>query len=181
MDGWYADGTQVVFACGGGISSAVDAASANNGKVIGVDVDQSGDSEADHHQRHQGPVRLCAAGSDRLPGQQLEVERDLRRQGNQAGRGRECCGSAHGHQPLYHLSQEQYDTLFKGLADGSLVVDNNSEADKHFATTTIITGLPGVIASRRNLAAPAIAGAVFYTGESAEPGAEALAFLPAGQ
>ena len=43
MDTWYADGTQIVFACGGGIyTSAVDAAKKANGKVIGVDVDQAG-------------------------------------------------------------------------------------------------------------------------------------------
>ena len=44
MDTWYADGTQVVFACGGGIfTSAVDAAKKVDGaKVIGVDVDQAG-------------------------------------------------------------------------------------------------------------------------------------------
>ena len=42
MDGWYADGTEVVFACGGGIyTSAVEAANNHGAKVIGVDVDQS--------------------------------------------------------------------------------------------------------------------------------------------
>ena len=41
MDTWYADGTEVVFACGGGIySSAAEAAAKVGGKVIGVDVDQ---------------------------------------------------------------------------------------------------------------------------------------------
>ena len=44
MDNWYQNGTQIVFACGGGIyTSAVDAAKKVDGaKVIGVDVDQSG-------------------------------------------------------------------------------------------------------------------------------------------
>ena len=43
MDTWYAGGTEVVIACGGGIyTSAVDAAKKANGKVIGVDVDQAG-------------------------------------------------------------------------------------------------------------------------------------------
>ena len=43
MDTWYQGGTEVVFACGGGIyTSAVDAAKKVGGKVIGVDVDQSG-------------------------------------------------------------------------------------------------------------------------------------------
>ncbi len=43
MDTWYAGGTEVVFACGGGIyTSAAEAAKKVGGKVIGVDTDQSG-------------------------------------------------------------------------------------------------------------------------------------------
>ena len=43
MDTWYAAGTEVVFACGGGIyESAAEAAAKVNAKVIGVDVDQAG-------------------------------------------------------------------------------------------------------------------------------------------
>ena len=43
MDTWYQGGTEVVFACGGGIyTSAAEAAAKVDGKVIGVDVDQSG-------------------------------------------------------------------------------------------------------------------------------------------
>lgn len=42
MEGWYSNGTEVVFACGGGIyTSAVEAAVKSNGYVIGVDVDQN--------------------------------------------------------------------------------------------------------------------------------------------
>ena len=43
MDNWYQAGTQIVFACGGGIyTSAVDAAKKVEGaKIIGVDVDQA--------------------------------------------------------------------------------------------------------------------------------------------
>ena len=42
MDTWYAGGTQVVFACGGGIyTSAAEAAKKVGGKIIGVDVDQA--------------------------------------------------------------------------------------------------------------------------------------------
>ena len=43
MDTWYADGVEIVFACGGGIyDSAGEAAAKVGGKVIGVDVDQKG-------------------------------------------------------------------------------------------------------------------------------------------
>ena len=42
MDTWYANGTEVVFACGDGIyNSAAEAAAKVGGKVIGVDVDQA--------------------------------------------------------------------------------------------------------------------------------------------
>ena len=43
--GWYNNGTQVIFACGGSMfQSVAAAAAAEDGKVVGVDVDQSGDS-----------------------------------------------------------------------------------------------------------------------------------------
>ena len=54
VDTWYANGTEVIFACGGGIyTSAVDAAKKVEGaKVIGVDTDQ------------QGVIAAYAAGED---------------------------------------------------------------------------------------------------------------------
>jgi len=43
--GWYEDGTEIIFACGGSMfSSVAQAASANDAKVVGVDVDQSSES-----------------------------------------------------------------------------------------------------------------------------------------
>ena len=45
LDGWYTNGTEVVFCCGGSMcQSAFAAAAANDGAVIGVDVDQSNQS-----------------------------------------------------------------------------------------------------------------------------------------
>ena len=42
MDTWYNNGTEIVFACGGGIfTSAAEAAAKVGGKIIGVDSDQS--------------------------------------------------------------------------------------------------------------------------------------------
>ena len=44
--GWYENGTEIIFACGGSMfSSIVSAASANDMFVVGVDVDQSFESE----------------------------------------------------------------------------------------------------------------------------------------
>ena len=45
-EGWYTQGTEVIFACGGSMfQSIVAAAGANDGAVVGVDVDQSYQSE----------------------------------------------------------------------------------------------------------------------------------------
>lgn len=45
--GWYNNGTEVVFACGGSMFTSVVAAanSTRKGKIVGVDVDQSNDSD----------------------------------------------------------------------------------------------------------------------------------------
>lgn len=49
MDTWYADGTEVVFGCGGRVYiSAAEAAQAVDGKMIGVDVDQAASIDADY-------------------------------------------------------------------------------------------------------------------------------------
>lgn len=46
LNGWYQSGTEVIFMCGGSMfQSGVAAASANDAYVIGVDVDQSGESD----------------------------------------------------------------------------------------------------------------------------------------
>ncbi len=46
INGWYSKGTQVVFVCGGAMCQSIfAAASANEGAVIGVDIDQSGESD----------------------------------------------------------------------------------------------------------------------------------------
>lgn len=44
--GWYENGTEVIFACGGNMfQSVAAAAAANDGAVVGVDVDQSSQSD----------------------------------------------------------------------------------------------------------------------------------------
>ena len=46
MNGWYSNGTEIVFACGGSMfNSVAAAAAASDGLVVGVDVDQSSQSE----------------------------------------------------------------------------------------------------------------------------------------
>ena len=46
LNGWYENGTEVIFPCGGGMYlSCFSAAAANDGWALGVDSDQAGDSD----------------------------------------------------------------------------------------------------------------------------------------
>ena len=138
MDGWYGDGTEVVFACGGPIySSAVDAATANNGKVIGVDTDQSAFSDTIITSATKGlseSVQLALADC-----------KDNNWKWSEKYSAKETTlGAADGAVSLpmatskfKTFNQEQYDKLFAGLADGSLVVDNNPASDAQFKTTAV--------------------------------------------
>ncbi|HIT32096.1 MAG TPA: BMP family ABC transporter substrate-binding protein [Candidatus Enterenecus stercoripullorum] len=46
ISGWYANGTEIVFACGGAMFNSIsNAAATNQGYVIGVDVDQSAEGD----------------------------------------------------------------------------------------------------------------------------------------
>ena len=49
IEGWYENGTEVVFACGGGIyTSVAEAAQRQGGKIIGVDIDQGVELDAEY-------------------------------------------------------------------------------------------------------------------------------------
>ena len=104
MDGWYSEGTEVVFACGGPVCQSCDAAAqANGGKMIGVDVDQSGQFDTVVTSAMKGLAESVQRGSDRCHEQRLEVQRDLLRQGDQARRCRELRRPAHGDQQVHQV------------------------------------------------------------------------------
>ena len=100
MDTWYQGGTEIVFACGGGIyTSAAEAAAKVGGKVIGVDVDQKGIIDGSYGEgmtvtsAMKGLAPHRQASALRSPGWQL---RQLRRQDRHPGPrlrepGRELC------------------------------------------------------------------------------------------
>lgn len=130
MDSWYTEGTEVVFACGGGIYlSALAAAEANNGKVIGVDVDQSAES----------PLIITSA-MKALSNSVILALTDCEENGwkfssayagkeTKLGAAQDCVGLPMESSQFTTFTQEQYDTLFSSLSSGSLVVDNNIDAD----------------------------------------------------
>ena len=129
MEGWYAGGTEIVFACGGGIyTSAVEAANIHCAKVVGVDVDQS-------------YIDACIVTSA-MKGLQNVTETILG-----ALNAGEWDGTYGGKFITYSLAEgdyvgiptaesswrfnnftmEQYDAILAKLKSGEIVVDNNSD------------------------------------------------------
>ena len=138
MDSWYSDGTEVVFACGGSIcNSCVAAAQANNGKMIGVDVDQS-------------PLDSCVITSAMKALSNSVVVCLTDAQGNgwkftdayagketTLGAAEDCVGLPMETSQFTTFTQEQYDELFGKMASGELVIDNSSDAAVKPAVTNV--------------------------------------------
>ena len=141
MEGWYADGTQVVFACGGGIyTSAVDAAAQYDGKVIGVDVDQFpkiGDA--------------CITSAMKGLGSAVEAALDAYTSGNWSSIGgkSEQLGLTQGDYlglPTADASwgfktftKDEYETVLNGIKDGSITVSNDTENQPEVGSRVTVT------------------------------------------
>ena len=129
MEGWYAGGTEIVFACGGGIyTSAVEAANIHGAKVVGVDVDQS-------------YIDACIVTSA-MKGLQNVTETILA--DLEAGKWESTYGgkfityslaegdyvgipTAEGSWRFNKFTMEQYEAVHAKLMSGEIVVDNNSD------------------------------------------------------
>ena len=123
INGWYVNGTEIVFACGGSMfQSIVAAASANDGYVIGVDVDQSGESEYVVTSAMKGladAVRWAVAkvydGTFSVIG---GVATSLGFNENSVGLPTDTWS-------LENYPVEEYEALYQEVLDGTLVVDND--------------------------------------------------------
>ncbi|SFH79535.1 basic membrane protein A [Pseudobutyrivibrio sp. OR37] len=138
MDTWYSNGTEVVFACGGGIyTSACEAAQKVGGKVIGVDSDQSGTIANQY-----GTDDLCITSA--MKGLAPTVDATLTdlfagNWANYSGK-IENLGIVSGTDPSLNYVQlptdtwsmenftvDDYNTLVGQLYDGTITVDNGTD------------------------------------------------------
>ena len=145
MDTWYQGGTEVVFACGGGIyTSAVDAALKVDGtKVIGVDVDQAG-VIATYAQQSDTALTLTSAMKGLRP-TTIDTLTDVINNGNwekYAGKV-ETLGLVSGDDPTANyvqlpmestqwtdsFTQDDYKALVKGMFDGTITVSADTSAE----------------------------------------------------
>ena len=128
MEGWYSAGTEVVFACGGGIyTSAVEAAKLHGGKVIGVDVDQSYIDEciitsAMKQLQNVTETVLEALNTGDWATYGGKVSNFSLAEGEYVG-----LPTAETSWRLNTFTVDEYEALKAKLADGSVVVDNNSD------------------------------------------------------
>ena len=130
MSGWYTEGTEVVFSCGGGIYlSAVGAAQEANAKVIGVDVDQSAESEliitsAMKELKNSVVMALTALydNGGTWPAEYAGTEQKL-------GAAQDCVGlpTAEGSWRLTTYTVEQYNELFAKVKSGEITISSDTE------------------------------------------------------
>ena len=155
MDTWYADGTQVVFACGGGIYvSIAEAAKKANAKIVGVDVDQAPiiDALANEDTTITSAMKGLASSTkaalkgiiedgkwDELAGKIDNLglvsgtDMDANYVGIPTGDGTAWCDT---------FTTDDYAALVASLFDGTIVVDNDTKkAPADFATDITLTDL----------------------------------------
>ena len=132
MDSWYTEGTEVVFACGGGIYlSCQSAAEANESKMIGVDVDQSNVSDtiitsAMKALSNSVRMALTAVGTNGLvwPDAYAGTCQSL-------GAKEDCVGLPMESSKLGDFDEAAYETLFQQIVDGTVTIDDTSDPEKH--------------------------------------------------
>ena len=146
MDTWYADGTEIVFACGGGIyTSAAEAAKKAGGKVIGVDVDQKAIIDGDY-----GEGMTVTSATKGLRPTTINALTDIIVGGKWADYAGKIVtlGLVSGDDPSANYVQlaettqfgdgftkDDYAALVKGMFDGTITVSNDTSAEP--ATTNV--------------------------------------------
>ena len=127
MEGWYQNGTVVVFACGGGIyTSALEAAEKNGGKVIGVDVDQSYISPLIITSAMKGLQNVTESLLESLnKGEWETYGGKVTNFGLLEG---EYVGLPTATWGLQNVSVEDYEAVKEQIKSGEIVVDNSTEA-----------------------------------------------------
>ena len=123
INGWYTTGTEVVFACGGSMFESISsAASANDGLVIGVDVDQSGDSDTVITSAMKG---IAQAAEVALTSFYEGTWDEIGGVTTTLGATDDAVGLPTDTWMLENYTVEEYEAQLAAMKDGSLVVDAN--------------------------------------------------------
>ncbi len=119
--GWYADGTEAVFACGGSMFQSVKSAAGEypDAKIIGVDVDQYGETE----KVVTSAVKGLAASVEKVLGQFYDGKWDaeLADVAQNLGAAVDATGLPTETWRLENFTVEQYEELFGKIKSGEIV------------------------------------------------------------
>ena len=132
MAGWFTDGTEVVFSCGGGIYlSAVAAATEANGKVIGVDVDQSAESDCIITSAMKGLTNSVVLALENLKANGGKWSADYAGKTAVLGAADDCVGlpTAEGSWRLNTFTVDEYNALFEQVKSGAVVISNATDVE----------------------------------------------------
>ena len=137
--GWYAAGTEVVFACGGSMFNSVKSAASEypNAKIIGVDVDQSGESE----KVITSAVKGLSASVQKVLGQFFNGKWDtvLANEAQNLGAADDATGLPTETWRLKNFTVAQYQELFNKIKAGTVVPDANFPDDVSTVAFTKVT------------------------------------------
>ena len=154
MDTWYGAGTEVVFACGGGIfTSAAEAAAKTNGKVIGVDVDQAAAIDGDY-----GEGMTVTSAMKGLSATVNTLLTEIKG-GNWSKYGGtlQNLGMVSGDDPTANyvqlgttqyddnFTEDDYKAMVADIYDGKIKIDNNSDVDLSAYEGTVAVSFEGNI------------------------------------
>ena len=125
VSGWYSNGTEIVFACGGSMfQSVAAAASAEDGKVVGVDVDQSSESETVVTSAMKG---LSDAAEWAIAKVYDGTWDEIGNAATSLGVAENAVGLPTATWSMENFSVADYEDLFQKVLNGDITIDNNSE------------------------------------------------------
>lgn len=123
ISGWYENGTEIVFSCGGSIFQSITAAAAeNDGDVIGVDVDQSFESDTVVTSALKGLTEATTWAIGKFYNDEWA---DIGGVNTIRGINDDSVGLPTATWSLENFSVDEYNTLVSSLKDGTLKVDNS--------------------------------------------------------
>ena len=134
VKGWYETGTEIVFACGGSMFASVAAAAAeNDGFVVGVDVDQSSESETVVTSAMKG----LASATEWAIAKFYDGEWDqIGGVAQSLGANEDAIGLPTETWGLEKFTVEEYEALLAAIKSGEVVVDAEAPTEGGIADVT---------------------------------------------
>ena len=123
VSGWYEAGTEVVFACGGSMFASVAAAAgAADGKVVGVDVDQSTESDTVITSAMKGLADSVQWALGKFYSNEFV---SIGGMGTSLGANENAVGLPTATWSLTKWTVDEYNTMLKDIVDGKITIDSD--------------------------------------------------------